>query len=153
MKVLDLQCDQRHRFEGWFASEQDFTDQLARDLVECPVCASRAITKLLSAPRLSLGHHRDPAQATQGSKQAVVAPASPEMALQAAWLAMAKRVVANTDDVGDAFAEEARKMHYGETEQRGIRGQATPEQTEALMEEGIEVMPLPLPEAFKRQLQ
>ena len=152
MKVLDLQCAQRHRFEGWFASEQDFTDQLARDLVECPVCASRAITKLLSAPRLSLGHHRDPAQTTQG-KQTVVAPASSEMALQAAWLAMAKRVVANTDDVGEAFADEARKMHYGEAEQRGIRGQATREETEALMEEGIEVMPLPLPEAFKGQLQ
>ena len=150
MKVLDLQCEQHHRFEGWFASEQDFAGQLERGLVACPVCNGTSITKLLSAPRLSLGHRRE---APASSKQDVVVPASPELAMQAAWLAMAKRVVANTDDVGDGFAEEARKMHYGEAEQRGIRGKATREETEALMEEGIEVMPLPLPEAFKGQLQ
>jgi hypothetical protein len=153
MKVLDLQCDQQHRFEGWFASENDFADQLGKGLVGCPVCASTTITKLLSAPRLSLGHHREAADASSTKQDVVATPASPELALQAAWLTMARRIVASTDDVGDSFAEEARKMHYGEAEQRGIRGKASREETEALMEEGIEVMPLPLPEAFKGQLQ
>jgi hypothetical protein len=73
--------------------------------------------------------------------------------LQAAWMQMVKHVVANTEDVGGAFSEEARKMHYGETEQRNIRGQATPEETQELLEEGIQVMPLPLPESLKGPLQ
>ncbi len=153
MKVLDLQCEQHHRFEGWFASEQDYADQLARGLVACPVCASASISKRLSAPRLSLGHHKQSEEGRTDARQSVMAPGSPEQALQAAWLAMAKRIVDNTDDVGEDFADEARKMHYGEAPERGIRGQATREQTEALAEEGIEVMPLPLPEAFKGRLQ
>jgi hypothetical protein len=73
--------------------------------------------------------------------------------LQAAWMQMVKHVVANTEDVGAQFSEEARKMHYGETEQRNIRGQATPEETQELLEEGIQVMPLPLPESLKGPLQ
>ena len=73
--------------------------------------------------------------------------------LQAAWLKMVRHVMANTEDVGQRFAEEARKIHYGETEERGIRGQATREQTEALLEEGIGVLPLPIPKALKEPLQ
>ena len=70
----------------------------------------------------------------------------PEPALQAAWMKMVRHVMANTDDVGERFPEEARRIHYGETEERGIRGQASPEETEALLEEGIGVLPLPMPE-------
>ena len=77
----------------------------------------------------------------------------PPQALQAAWLHMVRRVMANTEDVGQRFAEEARRMHYGESEARGIRGQATAEQTEALLDEGIAVMPLPVPDGFKDTLQ
>jgi hypothetical protein len=156
MKVLDLQCEQRHRFEGWFASEQDFAGQLRRGLVECPVCTSKAVSKLLSAPRINLGKAARPqagASVEGDNKQEVVASASPELALQAAWMAMAKRVLAHTDDVGEHFAEEARKMHYGETPERGIRGKASREETEALLDEGIDVMPLALPEALKGHLQ
>jgi hypothetical protein len=79
--------------------------------------------------------------------------ALPPQALQAAWLHMVRQVMANTEDVGQRFAEEARSMHYGESESRGIRGQATAEQTEELLEEGIAVMPLPLPDGFEDTLQ
>lgn len=77
----------------------------------------------------------------------------PPAALQAAWMHMVRRVMASTEDVGERFAEEARKMHYGESEERGIRGQATPAQTEELLDEGIAVMPLPIPAGFKNTLQ
>jgi len=150
MKVLDLQCSHQHVFEGWFASEDDFTSQLSRGLVACPLCADVAIVKKLSAPRLNLGNQR---KESSNGKQDVVVAAHPDQTLQAAWMAMAQRVLANTDDVGDQFAEEARKIHYGETQERGIRGKATPEETESLLEEGIAVMPIALPEALKGRLQ
>jgi len=73
--------------------------------------------------------------------------------LQAAWMQMVRHVVANTEDVGHKFSEEARKMHYGEAEHRNIRGHATPAETESLLEEGIQIMPLPVPEALKGPLQ
>lgn len=149
MKVLDLQCGQQHVFEGWFASEEDFAAQCARGLVECPVCGDAQITKKLSAPRLNLGHSRE--QAVTAAMPAPSSDASAE--LQAAWLALARKVLANTDDVGDQFAEEARRIHYGEAAERGIRGRASPEQTQELLEEGIAVMPLPLPDALKGPLQ
>lgn len=79
--------------------------------------------------------------------------APPDVALQAAWLKMARHVMANTEDVGDRFADEARRIHYGETEERGIRGQATRQQTEALIDEGIAVMPLPASAVLKETLQ
>ena len=83
------------------------------------------------------------------------APVPPEgvsAAFQAAWLAMVRRVMAQTEDVGDRFASEARRMHYGETEERGIRGQATPQETAELLDEGIAVLPLALPQAAKEPL-
>ncbi len=149
MKVLDLLCGQSHVFEGWFASEEDFLGQLGRGLVECPVCGDACVTKRLSAPRLSLGRTRIEA----ATSQELISPLGTEQALQAAWMVMARRIVANTDDVGDRFAEEARKIHYGETRERGIRGQASRAETEALLEEGIAVMPLALPVSVKETLQ
>lgn len=147
MKVLSLQCSHAHGFEGWFASEDDFQDQLARGLVECPLCADKAITKLPSAPRLNLGASEPAAQA----KQEVVS--APSAQLQAAWLQMVRQVMANTEDVGERFAEEARKIHYGESEDRGIRGQASREETQDLLEEGIAVLPLVVPDGMKGPLQ
>jgi hypothetical protein len=146
MKVLNLHCAHRHSFEGWFGSEDDFQDQLQRGIVECPMCGDTGITKLPSAPRLNLG-----ASPPEASRQEVVS--MPEPNLQAAWLKMVRHVMANTEDVGERFAEEARKIHYGETEERGIRGQASREETEALLEEGIGVLPLPIPKALKEPLQ
>lgn len=157
MKVLDLQCAQTHGFEGWFGSEDDFTSQLARGLVACPMCGDTTITKKLSAPRLNLGHARPPevaAHAPQNARaQDVVTTNNTHAAMQAAWLGVARRILANTDDVGDRFAEEARKIHYGEVAQRGIRGKASVAETEALAEEGIEVMQMALPDALKGPVQ
>jgi hypothetical protein len=161
MKVLDLQCAHAHAFEGWFASEDDFQAQLARGLVECPLCGERDITKKLSAPRLNLATTRgDKSHPVAATTDADVTPShSQEVAtfapqqLQAAWLQMVQHVMAHTEDVGDKFADEARKIHYGEAQERNIRGQASREETEALQEEGIAVMPLPLPSALKGPVQ
>ena len=165
MKVLDLQCAHHHVFEGWFASEDDFQSQLARGLVACPLCADTAVSKKLSAPRLNLGAARyeapseEVAQATSEHvphEARVAAPAvvdAPAAELQAALLKMVRHVVANTEDVGQNFAQEARKMHYGDAEHRNIRGQASAEETKELLDEGIAVMPLPLPDAVKETLQ
>jgi hypothetical protein len=149
MKVLNLQCAHGHGFEGWFGSEDDFQGQLSRGLVECPICGDTAIAKMLSAPRLNLGAGRE---AAQEAKQEVMSGAT-EQALQKAWLRMVREVMANTEDVGERFAEEARRIHYGETAERHIRGQASREETEALLEEGISVLPLPLPKAVKGPVQ
>ena len=165
MKVLDLECKHQHVFEGWFGSEDDFVSQQERGLIECPVCGNATIAKRLSAPRLNLGAQPVPAaesvppssaEAAQpggpySTNTALAGAADPEFAK--AWMEMAKRVLANTTDVGDKFAEEARKIHYGETAERSIRGRASREQTLELLEEGIAVMPLPLPEALKGPLQ
>jgi hypothetical protein len=178
MKVLDLHCSQQHSFEGWFASEDDFQSQLARGLVTCPLCADATITKKLSAPRLNLTTSRgergggparqvesEPMQTKSASDVSETATAHAQephaqephalepAQLQAALLKMVRHVVANTEDVGSSFPEEARKMHYGETEHRNIRGQASPQETEALLDEGISVLPLPMPEALKETLQ
>lgn len=155
MKVLDLRCSQAHTFEGWFASEDDFTSQLQRGLVTCPLCADHVITRLPSAPRLNLSGAREPAAAAAAegadkpAEQAVVKVAD----LQTAWLQTVQRLMKNTEDVGDRFAEEARRIHYGEVPHRGIRGDATVEQRAALQDEGIEVVAIPVPVALKRPLQ
>ena len=174
MKVFDLGCDAGHAFEGWFGSEDDYAQQKARGLLECPFCASHEISKRLSAPRLNLrsgglsdgapapvdleGGAGADAFAAQDAHTSRARPPSPEAAatmalMQKAWLKAVRHGIENTEDVGGAFSEEARKMHYGETEQRNIRGQATPEETQELLEEGIQVMPLPLPESLKGPLQ
>ena len=146
MKVLNLQCSQQHAFEGWFGSEGEFQDQLGRGLVECPLCGDAAVTKMLSAPRLNLGSAREPAAAQEVA-------AVPDRTMQAAWMKMVRHVMANTEDVGPRFPEEARRIHYGESEERGIRGQASPGETQALLEEGIGVLPLPIPKGLKEPLQ
>jgi hypothetical protein len=146
MKVLNLQCPHKHVFEGWFGSEDEFQGQLERGLVECPICGDTSIGKLPSAPRLNLGA-AEPAT----PKRDVMTTS--DTAMQAKWLQMVRHVLANTEDVGERFAEEARRIHYGESEERSIRGQASQEETEALLEEGIGVMPLPVPKALKGPVQ
>jgi hypothetical protein len=146
MKVLNLQCSNSHSFEGWFGSENDFQSQLARGLVECPLCGDTGVSKMLTAPRLNLG-------AAQPAPRQEVVTAPVAASLQAEWMKVVRHVMANTEDVGDRFAEEARRIHYGETEERGIRGQASREETEALEDEGIAVLPLLIPKALKEPLQ
>lgn len=148
MKVLDLQCTHGHGFEGWFASNEVFDEQLAAGLVECPVCADTAIVKRLSAPRLNLSGARAP-ESVAAPVAAVAEADSP----QARWMRAMRDVIAKTEDVGDRFADEARRMHYGETTERSIRGQATREEAVALIEEGVPVLPLAMPAALKETLQ
>lgn len=155
MKVLNLHCARQHAFEGWFASEDDFQSQDGRGLIECPVCGDNTITKGLSAPRLNLGvrmPEASDAASSSGVKRDVMAvPGDPK--LQAAWLQAVRHVMDNTEDVGERFADEARRIHYGEAEERSIRGQASSAESLALIEEGIDVLPLPVPKAFKKPLQ
>jgi len=152
MKVFNLQCTAHHVFEGWFGSEEDYAGQIERGLLECPLCGDKAVHKLPSAPRLNFGAAEAPVLPAKTEKQEIVAGGEAQ-ALQAAYLQLARRIVAETEDVGERFVEEARKIHYGESEERGIRGQASPEQTRELIEEGIAVMPLPLPDGLKGPLQ
>lgn len=151
MKVLDLGCQHGHVFEGWFASEDDFQSQKARALVLCPMCGDSHIDKRLSAPRLNLGAAA-PAPASSSSPPAAPAAASPQ-AQQAAWLRLAREVIARTEDVGERFADEARRMHHGEIEERAIRGKASVADAVALLEEGIGVLPLPISDSSKETLQ
>lgn len=150
MKVLDLQCTVGHVFEGWFGSEADFLEQSRKLLVQCPLCGDPAVSKKLSAPRLALSKMRSEPKERGGSGDIAAAPSD---TASSAWLALARKLVAETTDVGNAFAEEARKMHYGETECRGIRGTATLDETHTLIDEGIDVLSFPLPVASKERLQ
>ena len=147
MKVLNLRCTHGHLFEGWFGSEDDFLSQNGRGLIACPMCADPVISRMPSAPRLNLSNARQPPAATlEPPATSMLKPAQGD--LQAMWLKAVQHVIANTEDVGPRFAEEARRIHYGESEQRGIRGQATSEERAALADEGIEAMPLPIPAAL-----
>ena len=158
MKVLNLRCEHDHAFEGWFASEADFQDQDARAVVGCPLCDSHRITRLPSAPRLNLSGAREAAppsnevsaSAPSGAASVAGLPAKLDSSqMQARWLQAVHQVLQNTEDVGERFPEEARRIHYGEVDQRGIRGQASADERAALAEEGIEVMALALPSALK----
>ncbi len=175
MKVLNLQCGAGHGFEGWFGSEADIADQQARGLLTCPVCSSHEIHRLPSAPRLNLSGAREPrasavpAGAGPGTTPAVPAtvrqpapPTPPAMTpeaaahaavMQAAYLHAVRELMARTEDVGPRFAEEARRIHYGETEERQIRGKTTPDEAEALREEGIEFFSVPVPDGVDGPLQ
>lgn len=155
MKVLDLQCAHQHVFEGWFGSEEDFANQLERGLVSCPLCGDQRIEKKLSAPRLNLRGGKDaPVPSSQPAVAMSNHPAYAELAqLQARMLKAMREIVANTEDVGERFAEQARAMHHGEIERRNIRGNATPDVVLELIDEGVEVMPLPLLPPTKETLQ
>lgn len=148
MKVIDLRCSSGHRFEGWFANEDDFLDQNGRGLIDCPLCADKVIARMPSAPRLNLSGASEP-------QAAPTAPATtdPAAEMQSRWMQVMRKVIAGTEDVGMRFADEARRIHYGEAPERAIRGQASADEREALLDEGIEVHPLPLPAALKDPLQ
>ena len=146
MKVLNLRCTQDHRFEGWFSSDDDFVAQGERGLVACPMCDDKTITRLPSAPRLNVSTQRGEAHE----------PSSGDLAqarAQGQWLRAVREVIDKTEDVGDRFPEEARRIHYGEAKERGIRGRASTEDAVALREEGIEVLSISVPAPVKGTLQ
>jgi len=134
-----LTCDNAHEFEGWFSEGADFDRQVATGFLTCPVCHSAAVSKLLMAPSVSTARKKD-------EMQTLAMDAMRREALEKLKEAVAA-VKANSEDVGTQFPEEARKIHYGEADARGIIGQATFDEAQALLEEGIEIAAIPvLPE-------
>jgi hypothetical protein len=128
---FSLHCDDDHEFEGWFRSNDDFDAQVQKQLVSCPVCGSDKVGKALMAPSVATGRQKEK-----------IAIAMSKMASE--LREMAKKVRENSDYVGSDFAEQARKIHFGEAEQRGIYGEATRDEVEALVDDGVDVMPLPV---------
>lgn len=148
MIVFDLACEGGgHVFEAWFGSTEDYDAQQARGLVSCPLCGDVRVAKAVMAPRVApKGNARQTPAETPASPPAPNRP--PPEAVKALMVAMAEaqgRVLSTSDYVGDRFASEARAIHHGESEQRSIHGVATPAQAKSLIEDGIEVAPLPFP--------
>jgi len=147
-----LHCNRGHAFESWFQSSGGYDRQVSRGLVECPVCGSDKVEKAIMAPRLG---RADRDGAAEEAQRRAGPPAAPAEAVPVAMMSPAERelgrklkelrdqVTRNADYVGRKFPEEARRMHYGETEHRSIYGEASPEDADALVEEGIEFHHLP----------
>ena len=172
MKVYNLSCSFDHRFEGWFASEEDCLSQQASGILACPLCNSTAITRMPSAPHIAKSHAtKDVSQGNESSALTKVSPAQSqpsqnevaavtrtdhsqlEAQLQAAFLNGMRELMNRSEDVGSEFAEEARKIHYKESPERSIRGHTTADEAESLREEGIEVLSLPAIPLLKNTLQ
>ena len=143
MIIFELSCAHGHRFEGWFASGEEFARQQERSLVTCPVCDDSHIERLPSA-RVSVakGAARDNAPAAEPAEERQDSDAA-AMGLPAEALSKLRELVRNTENVGRRFPEEARKIHYKETPARAIRGQASHEEAKALTDEGIDFASLP----------
>ena len=132
---FSLSCDQAHDFEAWFRGNDDFDTQQKRGLIECPHCGSARVSKALMAPAVSTGRRQEKIALAMGEEQRRVV---------ATLKAMAEKVKENADYVGDSFATEARKIHFGETDPRGIYGEATLEEAKSLADDGINFMPIPV---------
>ncbi|HUN94274.1 MAG TPA: DUF1178 family protein [Burkholderiaceae bacterium] len=147
MKVFNLRCAAEHAFEGWFRSEDDYDHQVNGGMLECPLCGSHEIQRSPSAPYVNVA-------VTPVTAKPKVPEARPDaVVLQRHFVQMARQIMASTEDVGDRFAEEARRIHYKEVPERSIRGVATREEAAALEDEGIAVVPLPFADALKETLQ
>jgi len=161
MKVYNLACPLDHRFEGWFASEEDCLAQQDKGILACPVCDSTQIARMPSAPHIAksssteLTVQKEDVASLSGEVLALTGKdhSQLEAQVQAAFLKGMRDLMGRSEDVGNAFAEEARKIHYKESPERSIRGQTTLDEAEALREEGIEVMAMPMIPAFKNTLQ
>lgn len=132
---FSLICDHEHQFDAWFRGGEDYETQRKRGLVECPQCGSSKVDKALMAPAVSTGRKQAKIALAMGEEQ---------RRAMAQMKAMADKIKADADYVGDQFATEARKIHLGETEARGIYGEATHEEARSLAEDGIDFMPIPV---------
>jgi len=130
-----LICEREHEFDGWFRSNDDFGKQKKRGFVECPVCGSAKVEKALMAPAVSTGRKKEKIALAMNERQ--------KQAMQQ-LKTLSEKMRENSDYVGDKFAEEARKIHFGEIEARGIYGEATPDEAKGLIEDGVEFMPIPV---------
>ncbi|AXS79839.1 DUF1178 family protein [Dechloromonas sp. HYN0024] len=147
MIIYDLNCENNHRFEGWFQNADAFEAQLGDRLVCCPQCDSHNVRRVPSAVAIS-GHHAEPVIETPAvsSKTAVSTALMPVGAqAMALYRQLVQTIVSHSEDVGPSFADEARKIHYNEAPQRPIRGQASEDECDALRDEGIQILSLPLP--------
>lgn len=149
MIIYDLSCDNGHRFEGWFRCAADFDDQLERRLVACPQCDNHQVRRVPSA--VAIGGQAEAAPVATGGRAAAASTALMPGGAQvmALYQQLVQAIVNNSEDVGTAFVEEARRIHYNEAPERPIRGQATPEECEELRDEGINVLNLP---SFKEEI-
>ena len=138
-----LACDHDHAFEGWFGSSSDYDDQAARGLVDCPVCGSKTVRKQIMAPAVA---------GTKAHKSAPEPSVAMREMMMTAMGEVRRKVEENFDYVGDGFAKEARDIHDGKSEERGIYGEATPKEVKALVEDGIQVAPLPPPAPKKSEV-
>jgi hypothetical protein len=141
-----LACNSGHGFEGWFASSADYDRQREGELVQCPTCGSSDISKELMAPAVSTARKREERSEKSTSMVSAAVPASLDGVTREKLRQlreMRDRILADSENVGPRFSEEARKIHYGEAEQRGIHGQASLEEAAELIEEGISVLPIP----------
>jgi hypothetical protein len=137
-----LACEQAHEFESWFPSSEAFETQRKRGFVTCPFCDSARVEKQIMAPSVA---RKDKApEAPAAGPQTVAVLSDREQEMRAALRALREHVMKNAENVGKGFVEEARKMHYGETEERSIYGEADLAEARALLEEGIDVLPLPV---------
>jgi len=144
MIVYDLHCPDGHRFEGWFGSAKDFASQRKRGLLSCPTCGATGIERGLSAPRLNMGA-QEPRKVPQ--KTPDMEGKDPFAMAQMLYSRMLDEILTKSEDVGAKFPEEARKIYYQESPGRAIRGQATQEEHNALVDEGIPVARFPIPPA------
>ena len=140
MIVFDLGCDNQHRFEGWFASGEEFDSQLSKKLLLCPVCGSGNVVRVPHALRINTGVRIEPKPQASPASDQQYANLGSELLNK-----LIEHIIETSEDVGTAFPEEARKIHYREAAERHIRGTATPKEVEALTDEGIEVAALPVP--------
>ena len=143
MIIFELACGQGHRFEGWFASSDDFARQSEAQMVRCPVCDDAGVARVPSAKVLVRAGATAGKQSPAGVAPAEVAPQQAIAGLPAEIVAKLREIVRNTENVGPRFPEEARKIHYDEAPARAIRGQASKEESAELAEEGIDVATLP----------
>lgn len=144
MIVFELTCDAKHRFEGWFASGEDFHGQTARGLLTCPTCGTKSITKVPIA-KIGRSESQPPAPVANEAPVSSDNTVPVSMPDRAKMMAFIDHMLSTSENVGSKFAEEARRIHREEAPARSIRGQATRAETEALLEEGIPVLPLPVP--------
>jgi hypothetical protein len=151
MIVFDLLCGAGHRFEGWFASADDFASQRDRKLLSCPVCSSAEVSRVPSATRANLGapEPKAPKAPAQPQKTPEMEGKDPFAIAQMLYSRMLDDLLTKSEDVGREFPSEARKIFYKETEARAIRGQATNEEHQELVDEGIPVARLPVPPTDK----
>ncbi len=138
MIVYDLKCQCGHAFEAWFKDSESFDRQAAAGEVSCPLCGSSEVIKALMAPRISGRHGRD-----REEVRPEMDPAAGQLPVEQAISRLREHVINTCDYVGEHFADEARKIHYGEAEERGIYGEATKAEAEELKSEGVAIAPLP----------